>query len=75
MTTYENQMIISLIINVQITLLHFLTSLIIIFSYKVQIQVKDHIVTSSFVLFDKDAEKIIQKTAMELSSKVSNLNS
>ena len=30
---------------------------------------------SFFVLFDKDAEKIIQKTAMELSSKVSNLNS
>ena len=52
-------MIIALIINVQITLLHFLTSLIIIFSYKVQIQVKDHIVMTSFVLFDKDVEKII----------------
>uniref|UniRef100_A0A7N2M120 Uncharacterized protein n=1 Tax=Quercus lobata TaxID=97700 RepID=A0A7N2M120_QUELO len=38
-------------------------------SYKLQIQVKDHTGTASFVLFDKDAEKIIQKTAMELSSK------
>ena len=54
---------------------HFLTSLIIIYSYKLQIQVKDHTGIASFVLFDKDAEKIIQKTAMELSSKVSNLNS
>ena len=44
-------------------------SLIIIYSYKLQIQVKDHTGTASFVLFDKDAEKIIQKTAMELSSK------
>ena len=64
-------MIIALIINVQTTLLHFLTPLIIIFSYKVQIQVKDHTTIVSFVLFDKDAEKIIQKTAMEFSSKVS----
>ena len=31
--------------------------------------------TTSFVLFDKDVEKIIQKTALKLSSKVSNLNS
>ncbi|XP_065624645.1 uncharacterized protein LOC111994371 isoform X1 [Quercus suber] len=38
-------------------------------SYKLQIQVKDHTGTASFVLFDKDAEKIIQKTAMELSLK------
>ncbi|KAF3968342.1 hypothetical protein CMV_007749 [Castanea mollissima] len=38
-------------------------------SYKLQIQVNDHTRTTSFVLFDKDAEKIIQKTAMELSSK------
>ena len=68
-------MIIALIINVQMTWLHFLTSLIIIYSYKLQIQVKDHTGTASFVLFDKDAEKIIQKTAMELSWKVSNLNS
>ena len=30
---------------------------------------------TSFVLFDKDVEKIIQKTALKLSSKVSNLNS
>ena len=52
-------MIITIIINVKITLLHFLTSLIIIFSYKVKIQVKDHIATTVFVLFDKDAEKII----------------
>ncbi|KAK7859550.1 putative replication factor a 73 kda subunit, partial [Quercus suber] len=37
--------------------------------YKLQIQVKDHTGTASFVLFDKDAEKIIQKTAMELSLK------
>ena len=59
MTASENQMIIALIINVKITLLHFLTSLIIIFSYKVKIQVKDHIATTVFVLFDKDAEKII----------------
>ena len=58
----------ALIINVQMTLLHFLTSLIIIYSYKVQIQVKDHTGTAFFVLFDKDVEKIIQKTAMELSS-------
>ena len=59
MTASENQMIIALIINVKITLLHFLTSLIIIFSYKVKIQVKDHIAMTCFVLFDKDAEKII----------------
>ena len=59
MTASENQMIIALIINVKITLLHFLTSLIIIFSYQVKIQVKDHIATTVFVLFDKDAEKII----------------
>ncbi|XP_065634042.1 uncharacterized protein LOC136069436 isoform X2 [Quercus suber] len=38
-------------------------------SYKLHIQVKDHTGTASFVLFDKDAEKIIQKTAMELSLK------
>nr|POE95086.1 hypothetical protein CFP56_15147 [Quercus suber] len=38
-------------------------------SYKLKIQVKDHTGTASFVLFDKDAEKIIQKTAMELSLK------
>ena len=62
MTAQENQMIIALIINVKITLLYFLTSLIIIFNYKVKIQVKDHIATTSFVLFEKDAEKIIQKT-------------
>ena len=62
MTTQENQMLIALIINVKITLLYFLTSLIIIFNYKVKIQVKDHIATTSFVLFEKDAEKIIQKT-------------
>ncbi|KAK7859549.1 replication protein a 70 kda dna-binding subunit b, partial [Quercus suber] len=37
--------------------------------YKLKIQVKDHTGTASFVLFDKDAEKIIQKTAMELSLK------
>ena len=54
-------MINGLIINVQMTLLHFLTSLIIIYSYKVQIQVKDHTGTTFFVLFDKDAEKIIKK--------------
>ena len=59
MTASENQMIIALIINVKITLLLFLTSLIIIFSYKVKIQVKDHIAMTFFVLFDKDAEKII----------------
>ena len=59
MTASKNQMIIALIINVKITLLHFLTSLIIIFSYKVKIQVKDHIAMTFFVLFDKDAEKII----------------
>ena len=52
-------MIIALIINVKITLLYFLTSLIIIFNYKVKIQVKDLIATTSFVLFEKDAEKII----------------
>ena len=50
-------MIIAVIINVKITLLHFLTSLIIISGYKVKIQVKDHIAMTSFVLFERDAKK------------------
>ncbi|XP_065636068.1 uncharacterized protein LOC112010424 isoform X2 [Quercus suber] len=37
--------------------------------YKLQIQVNDHTGIASFVLFDKDAEKIIQKTTMDLSLK------
>ena len=57
-------MIIALIIDVKITLLHFLYS----------IKSKWKMITS-FVRFDKEVEKIIQKIALKLSSKVSNLNS
>ena len=62
-------MIIALIIDVKISLLHFLF-LSLLYSVKSKWKM-----TTSFVLFDKEVEKIIQKIVLKLSSKVSNLNS
>ena len=43
MIAWENKIIVALIISVKISLLQFLISFIILFSYRVQIQVKDQL--------------------------------